>query len=71
LNRKKRFPKEKATLKGKMQNTQEEVQNLKREMVDRSNDQNTLLREKEENIERLEIEVVELKEEMEMILTHH
>lgn len=54
-----------------MQNTQEEVQNLKREMVDRSNDQNTLLREKEENIERLEIEVVELKEEMEMILTHH
>jgi hypothetical protein len=49
--------------------TQEEVQNLKRHMVDSSIDQNTLLREKEENIERLETRVVDLKEEMERMQT--
>jgi len=38
-------------------------------MVDSSIDQNTLLREKEENIERLETRFVDLKEEMERMQT--
>jgi hypothetical protein len=38
-------------------------------MVDSSIDQNTLLREKEENIERLETRVVDLKEEVERMQT--
>jgi hypothetical protein len=38
-------------------------------MEDSSNDQKTLLREKEENIERLETGVFDLKEEMERMQT--
>jgi len=56
-------------LKGQLQKTQEEVHNLKRHMENSSIDQNTLLKEKEEKIERSKTKVVDLKEEVERMQT--